>query len=229
MHKKLGIKSWALEDRPREKLLLNGRHALTDAELLAVLLGSGNKNENAVELAKRMLNKADNSLHKIAQWEIADFTQFEGVGEAKAITVISALEIGRRRKDAEIPKRTKITSSKDAYSILHSVMLDLPYEEFWILHLNRANQVLAKEKIGQGGVSGTVADVRIILKSAINKLTSGLILAHNHPSGNLQPSNADKQLTEKIKNACRLLDISLLDHLIITNNSYFSFADNGLL
>ena len=168
-------------------------------------------------------------MNELAQWEISDFTKFEGVGEAKAITVASALEIGRRRKNEELPERPKITSSKEAFNVLHALMIDLPFEEFWILHLNRANQVIAKEKIGQGGVSGTVADVRIILKSAISKLSSGLILAHNHPSGNLQPSPADKQLTQKIKNACQLLDISLLDHLIITNNSYFSFADNGIL
>ncbi len=229
MHRKLGIKNWAEEDRPREKLMRQGRHNLTDAELLAILLGSGNKHENAVELAKRILSVAGNSLHRLAQWDIEHFTRFEGVGEAKAITVISALEIGRRRGSQEIPKRPKITSSKEAFNILQPLLMDLPFEEFWVLHLNRANQVIAKEKISQGGISGTVADVRIILKSAIQKLSSAIILAHNHPSGNLSPSNQDIQLTRKIKEACRLLDITLLDHLIVINTDYFSFADNGKL
>jgi len=229
MHRKLGIKNWAEEDRPREKLMRQGRHNLTDAELLAILLGSGNKHENAVELAKRILSVAGNSLHRLAQWDIEHFTRFEGVGEAKAITVISALEIGRRRGSQEMPKRPKITSSKEAFNILQPLLMDLPFEEFWVLHLNRAHQVIAKEKISQGGISGTVADVRIILKSAIQKLSSAIIVAHNHPSGNLSPSNQDIQLTRKIKEACRLLDITLLDHLIVTNTDYFSFADNGKL
>ncbi len=223
------IKQLSEEDRPREKLMLNGKASLSNAELIAILIGSGNKNESAVQLAQRILSSFDNNLNQIGKLTINDLMKFNGIGEAKAISIIAALELGKRRKEEEPSKRQKITSSKDAFEIMHPLLQDLPHEEFWILLLNRSNSVIEKIKISVGGISGTVADIRLISKPAIEKLASGIILSHNHPSGNKKPSMADENLTKKIKQALDLFEIKLLDHIIVTEADYFSFADEGLL
>lgn len=221
------IKQWAEEDRPREKLMLKGKGALSDAELLAILIGSGTASLSAVDVAKLILQKANNNLNELARFSIKDLKTIKGIGEAKAITIMSALELGRRRKEADTFKKPKITCSQDAYEVIKADLLDLEYEEFWVLLLNRANQVIKKERISAGGVSGTVADPKIIFKKALDELASGIILVHNHPSGNLSPSGADISLTQKVKSGGKLLDISVLDHLIFTNQGFYSFADEG--
>jgi len=223
------IKNWAVEDRPREKMLLRGTESLSDTELLAILIGSGTRDVTAVELSRIVLNFANNNLHELGKLNIGDLTKIKGIGKAKAIIILSALELGRRRNRTDIGPRFKITSSKDVFSYFHTILSDLSHEEFWVLILNRSNQVIEKVRISQGGISGTVIDTRIILKSAIEKLASGLILCHNHPSGNLQPSEADRKITDKIKSAANFMEINLLDHLIIADKHYFSFADEGLL
>ncbi len=228
-HKHLTIKSWAEDDRPREKLVSKGRQALSDAELLAILLASGNRNETAVQLAQRILKENKNSINELAKLQLNDLKKYRGVGEAKAVTIAAALEIGRRRTDEAIDEKTKITSSKSAYTILKSKLSDLPHEEFWILFLNRSNSVIKTECISRGGISGTLVDIRLILKPAIECLASSLVLAHNHPSGNLKPSGEDIHLTKKIKEAAKYLDISIQDHLIIGDQAYLSFADEGIL
>lgn len=225
----LTIKAWAEEDRPREKLLSKGRHSLTDAELIAILIGSGTRKETAVELSKRILNEAENNLNTLGKLSVNDLMKFKGIGEAKAITIVAALELGRRRKESEVIKRDKITSSKDVFDILSPVFQDLPHEEFWVLLLNRSNSVIKRESVSRGGVAGTVVDSKIIFKSAIENLASSIILCHNHPSGNLKPSEADIKLTKKIKEAGTLLDIPVLDHIIITDSAYYSFADEGIM
>jgi len=229
VYKNLAIKDWAVEDRPREKLLSKGLQSLTDVELLAILIGSGQKNESAVEVARKVLNLVENNLNELGKLSIKDFTGVHGIGKTKAITLIAALELGRRRKLSDPKEKFKITSSTDAYLFLSPLAEDLSHEEFRVLYLNRSNQVIDQKKISQGGVSGTVIDVRIILKFAIEGLASSLIISHNHPSGNLQPSNADIQITKKIKEAAKLHDIQLLDHLIIADQHYYSFADEGIL
>jgi DNA repair protein RadC len=225
----LSIKEWAEEDRPREKLLLKGKASLSDAELIAILLGSGTVSMSAVELAKQILHSVNHNLHELAQLTIKDLEKFKGIGEAKAITIVAALELGRRRKNADVQQRSQVESSKDVYEILQADLLDLPYEEFWALYLNRANQVIRKVQISRGGVVGTVADVRLILKHGIELLASGIVLAHNHPSGNLQPSPEDLKLTQKVKEAAQLMNMTLLDHLIIGHQSYFSFVDEDVM
>ena len=225
----LNIKSWAEADRPREKLALKGKNTLSDAELVAILIGSGNKKETAVELSKKILSSIDNDLNKLGKLTLADLIQFNGIGEAKAITIIAALEIGRRRKTSEVIKRPKVKSSKDAYNSIAQVLSDILHEEFWVIYLNRNNEILKQENISKGGVSGTIADSKIIFKRAIEALASAMILCHNHPSGNLKPSNADIQLTDKLKEVGKMLDIPVLDHLIIGEKDYFSFADENLI
>jgi DNA repair protein RadC len=227
--KPLNIKNWSPEDRPREKLLLKGTSALSDAELIAILLGSGTRKISAVELSKKILQGVNNNLHDLAKLSVKDLMKMKGIGEAKAISVIAALELGRRRRDLEADEKPRITSSKDAYEILKGNLLDLPHEEFWILLVNRANRVIKKVQISQGGVAGTIADPKIIFKNALEALASGVIIAHNHPSGNLTASQADIDLTKKLKEGGRLLDIQILDHLIIAGQKYFSFADEGIL
>ena len=226
---KLSIKSWDAADRPREKLSTKGCSALSDSELLAILIGSGSRNESAVELCKRILKSVNNNLNTLGKCTVSDLQKFKGIGEAKAITIVAALELSRRRKAEEPEKRDQITSSKDAYNSIKTYLEDLPHEEFWVLLLNRSNKIISFKKISSGGISGTVADVRIILKYAIELLASSLILCHNHPSGNKQPSQSDIDLTKKISNAAKLIDISVIDHLIVTDNSFFSFADEGIL
>jgi len=223
-----GIRSWAEDDRPREKLLLKGKSTLSDAELIAILIGSGNTEETAVDLAKRILQSLNNNLSELGKLTVKDLMQFKGIGEAKAISIIAALELGRRRKDSEPEKRIKITDSQTAFDVIYPHLGDLNHEEFWVIFLNRANAVIGKQNISKGGVSGTVVDPKVVFKMAVQFPASGIILAHNHPSGNLKPSQADHQLTRKLKEAGKALDIPVLDHLIIGERDYFSFVDEGV-
>jgi DNA repair protein RadC len=225
----LSIKEWAEDDRPREKLLLKGKQALSDAELLAILLGSGSRNETAVQLAQRILKEHNNNLYDLAKLSVSDLQKFKGVGEAKAITIVAALELGRRKKDADTPEQTIVRTSADAYKHIATKLSDLPHEEFWIMLLNRAHKITKTELVSRGGISGTVADVRMMMKTAVENLASAVVLAHNHPSGNTRPSDADIQLTKKVREAAHLFDIQLLDHIIVGENAYFSFTDEGLL
>ncbi|MBD1394860.1 RadC family protein [Mucilaginibacter glaciei] len=226
---KISIKSWAEEDRPREKLSGQGRRALTDAELIAILIGSGSRDESAVELSKRILHHYENDLNKLGKASISELCKFKGIGEAKAISIIAALEIGRRRGDTEIKVLDEVKSSRDGYNIMRRHLVDLNHEEFWLLLIGRSSKVLAKELVSKGGLSGTVADPKIIFHMALQHQASGIIMVHNHPSGNLKPSREDLVLTKKIADAGRMLDINVLDHLIITDSGYFSFGDEGLL
>lgn len=225
----LNIKSWAAEDRPREKLLLKGKAALSDAELIAILLGTGTASMSAVDVAKNILQYVNQDLNELARLTVKDLTKIKGIGEAKAITIVSALELGRRRKEVTTEERPKITNSKDIYDVLKAELLDIPHEAFWIVLLNRANRVIKKHQISQGGVTGTVADPKIIFKIALEELASGVILAHNHPSGNLTASQADIELTKKLKESGKLLEIQVLDHVIFAGKKYMSFADEGLM
>jgi DNA repair protein RadC len=226
---KISIKAWAEEDRPREKLSTQGRRALTDAELIAILIGSGSRTETAVELSKRILHHYDNDLNRLAKASIQELSNFRGIGEAKAISIIAALEIGRRRDDTEIKAVESILSSKDAYNLMRRHLVDLNHEEFWIILLGRASKVLGKELISKGGLSGTVADPKVIFHIALQHQASGIILIHNHPSGNLKPSQLDISLTKRLSEAGRMLDIQILDHLIIDDTGYYSFGDESLL
>ncbi len=229
-YQKLSIKNWAVEDRPREKLLSKGLSSLSNAELIAILIGSGNKNESAVDLSKRILYDVKNNLNQLGKTTIEQLQKkYIGIGEAKAITIIAALELGRRRKLSEIEQKSQIKSSNDVYELMHPVLADLPHEEFWIILLNRANKVITTQKISQGGLSGTVIDTRLIMKAGIDQLASSIILCHNHPSGNKLPSQQDKSITNKLKDAGKTMDIPVLDHIIITDEGYFSFADEGLI
>jgi DNA repair protein RadC len=225
----LNIKSWAVEDRPREKLVLKGKATLSDAELIAILVGTGTASMSAVDVAKSILKTANNDLNELARLTVKDLTKIKGVGEAKAIAIVSALELGRRRKDVSSEERPRITGSKDIFELLKAELLDIHHEAFWIVLLNRANRVIKKHQISQGGVAGTVADPKIIFKIALEELASGIILAHNHPSGNLNASQADIDLTRKLKESGKLLEIQVLDHLIIAGKKYMSFADEGLM
>lgn len=221
------ISKWAEEDRPREKLLLRGKHNLTSAELIAILIGSGSRTESAVELSKRMLASVDNDIDRLALMSIKELTEFKGIGEAKAISIVAAMELAGRRQITKAQKK-KITSSRDIFDLLHHQMRDLNYEQFWVVFMNRANRVLEFEQVSSGGMTGTVADPKIIFNKALAKNACSIIVAHNHPSGNLKPSRADIDLTKKLKSAGQLLDLPLLDHLIITAGGYYSFADEGM-
>lgn len=225
----LTIKNWAEEDRPREKLMLKGKASLSDAELIAIIIGSGTSSLSAVEVAKQILNEVGNDLNMLAKLSVKELMKFKGIGEAKAINIISALELGRRKRDMEITVKLKITCSEDAYKIMRPLLSDLLHEEFWVLLLSRNNTVLKKQQISSGGVSGTVADPKLIFKYALEELASGIILVHNHPSGNTKPSQADMSLTQKMKTAGMALEIAVLDHVIFTDTGYFSFADEGIL
>ena len=227
--KKLSIKSWALDDRPREKMLLKGKESLSDAELMAILISSGNRDESAVDLSKRILKYANNNLNKLSKLSIEELMQFKGIGEAKAIGIVTALELGKRRHFEDKLVLPKITSSSEVMSVMSPVLSDLEHEEFWVLYLNNANKVVSKKQIGKGGLTATLVDVRIIFKKAMELNSVGIIICHNHPSGKLKPSGADIELTNKIKAAASMLDIKLLDHLIISEKTYFSFADEGIL
>lgn len=228
-NKSLSIKAWAEDDRPREKLILKGKTALSDAELIAILIGSGNRNESAVALSKRILNSINNNLNKLGKLSVSDFQKFKGIGEAKAVSIITALELGRRRRLEEALIPPKITSSKAVFEIMQPLIGELQHEEFWIIYVNNSNKVLLKEQSSKGGLTGTLVDVRLVFKKAIDIFATAIILCHNHPSGKLQPSQADKSITQKLKIAGETLDIKVLDHLIITENAYFSFADESLI
>lgn len=223
------IKSWHEADRPREKLLNKGCFALSDAELIAILIGSGSREKSAVDLAKSILSSVGYNLQSLAKLSTEDLMKFKGIGEAKAISIITALELGKRRRLEKALKLKKITSSKSVYELIQPLIGDLKHEEFWVLYLNNANVVLSKQCLSKGGITGTLVDTRLVFKPALSLLATGIILCHNHPSGTLKPSDSDKQLTQKIKNAGLTLDIKVLDHLIITEKTYFSFADEGLL
>jgi len=223
------IKAWNEDDRPREKLMLKGKIALSDAELIAILIGSGSRDESAVSLSQRILASVENNLSELGRTTVTQLMQFKGIGEAKAITIIAALELGRRRRGQEALERKKITSSESVFELLQPILGDLPHEEFWGVYLNNANKVLQTLQLSKGGITGTIVDVRLTLKTALELGAVGIILAHNHPSGTLKPSQADKQLTKKMKLAGESLDIKVLDHLIITEKAYFSFADEQLL
>ena len=225
----LKIKSWAEEDRPREKLLNKGKSVLSEAELIAVLIGSGTRSISAVDLAKTILHHANNNLNSLAKYSVKDLTKFKGIGEAKAISIVSALELGRRRKDTCQEKRIKINSSQNVYDVMKPDLLDQKLEQFWLVLLNRANYILQKIQISLGGISGTVADPKVIFKYALDNHASSIILVHNHPSGNLKPSEADIKLTSKMKDAGKLLEMPILDHLIFTDQGFFSFADQNYL
>ncbi len=229
LHTKMTITDWDEADRPREKLMQQGRQSLSNAELIAILFGSGSRTETAVELSKRILSSSANNLTALGQLSLEELMSFKGIGEAKAISIIAALELGRRRKAEEQPQQVAIKSSRDAYAQLLPLLEDLPHEEFWVLGLSRSNRVLFKKQISKGGVSGTVADIKLIFKAAIEKLASALVIAHNHPSGQLKPSTSDIQLTNKLAETGKIMDIPILDHLIVTNKGYYSFADEGVL
>lgn len=225
----LKIKDWAEEDRPREKLLGKGITSLSDAELIAIIIGSGNAEESAVELARRILQSAQNNLNSLGKFSVSDLMKFKGIGEAKAIGIVSALELGRRRKSNDIPEKQQIQSSNDVFMIFQPMLADIPHEEFWVLLLNRSNRIIEKLRVSQGGVSGTVTDIRLILKPAIEKLASSIILCHNHPSGNIKPSENDISITQKVKEAAKFMDIAVLDHIIVCEKNYYSLADEGAM
>ncbi len=225
----LKITDWAAEDRPREKLIQKGTSSLSDAELLGILISSGTKDKSAVDLGRELLSMANNNLNNLGKLTITDLRKLHGIGPARAVTIAAALELGRRRKLSEAEESIRIKCSKDVADIFQPLLSDLVHEEFWILYLNRSNKVITRMKLSQGGVSGTVTDVRIAMKKAVECLASGIILCHNHPSGNLNPSEADTKITQKIKEAGAFMDIQLLDHLIISEKDYYSFADNGLV
>lgn len=225
----MSIKFLAEDDRPREKFLLKGKSALSDSELLAIILGSGNNEDSAVELARKILSSVDYNWQKLSKLSIKDLMKFKGIGEAKAISVAAALEIGRRKAAQEIPEKEKVTSVNDLYKIFSQYLSDLQTEEFWAIFLNQKNHVIYKTQISKGGISGTLVDVRVIFRIAIEHFATSVVVAHNHPTGNLTPSQPDISITRRIKEAGDLLDIKLLDHLIIGENSFFSFSEQGLL
>jgi len=223
------IKNWSQDDQPREKLRDKGKAALSDAELVAILIGSGSRNESAVDLCKRILASVNNNLNELGKLSLKQLMDFKGIGEAKAISIAAAMELGRRRRGEEALQKMKITSSISVFELMQPVLGELPHEEFWIIYLNNSNKVIQKQQLSKGGITGTLVDVRLVLKMALELGATGIILAHNHPSGTLKPSEADKQITQKLKHAGESLDIKVLDHLIITEKAYFSFADENML
>ena len=222
------ITNWSEDDKPREKLMLKGKSVLSDAELIAILIGSGSRNESAVDLSKRILASVDNNLNALGKLSLSQLMQFRGIGEAKAISIIAALELGRRRRGEDAVELKKITSSKIIFEIMQPILGELPHEEFWIIYMNNSNKVISKSQLSKGGITGTLVDVRIVFKTALEIGATALILCHNHPSGTLIPSDADKQITRKLKVAGDSLEIKVLDHLIVTETSYYSFADEGI-
>ncbi|HSN48104.1 MAG TPA: DNA repair protein RadC [Flavobacterium sp.] len=222
------ITNWSEDDRPREKLMLKGKTALSDAELIAILIGSGSRNESAVGLSKRILASVDNNLNALGKLTIQQLMNFKGIGEAKAISIMAAMELGRRRRAEDAVELKKITSSKMIFELMQPIIGELPHEEFWVLYLNNSNKVLFKSQQGKGGITGTMVDVRLVFKSALELGATALILCHNHPSGTLVASDADKQITRKLKAAGQNMDINVLDHIIITENGFYSFNDEGI-
>ena len=225
----LNIKNWAEEDRPREKLLLKGKAALSDAELIGILIASGTKNKSAIDVAREVLNTVNNDLNALAKLTVKDLMKFTGIGQVKAITIISALELGRRKKETLPGKLAQVSNSKKVYHVIRPHLEDLKHEEFWILILNKQNQVVKKQLISSGGVDGTVADPKMIFHAALQELASSIVLIHNHPSGSLKPSQSDINLTKNLKETGNMLQIPVTDHVIYTDNGYFSFVDEGLL
>ena len=226
--KRLTIREWAEDDRPREKMLRKGSQALSDAELLAILIGSGNRDESAVELSRRIMRECKDNLNELAQLSIADLCKrFKGIGEAKAITIMAALELGKRRKTSEVLERKKIGSSIDLVDLFEPVLVDLPHEEFWVGLLNGANKVIEIRRLTQGGTRQTVVDISMLLKIVLEKSAQAVVVAHNHPSGQNRPSHEDEQITRRIKTGCEAIGISFLDHIIIARGNYYSFADEG--
>lgn len=225
----MSIKFLAEDDRPREKFLLKGKTSLSDSELLAIILGSGNNEDSAVELARKILASVENNWQNLSKLSIKDLMKFKGIGEAKAISVAATLEIGRRKASQETPEKTSISSAKDSYNIFSQHLSDLRTEEFWAIFLNQKNQIVYKTQISKGGISGTLVDVRVLFRIALEHFATSIIVAHNHPSGSLKPSLEDIQITKNIKNAGEILNVTLLDHLIIGDNSFFSFAEESLL
>ncbi|SFS94093.1 DNA repair protein RadC [Zhouia amylolytica] len=223
------IKNWSEDDRPREKLLYKGRSSLSDAELIAILIGSGSRDESAVSLSKRILASTENNLNELGKLSLKKLMDFKGIGAAKAITIAAALELGRRRRTGESLEKKRITNSRTVFELMQPIIGELPHEEFWILYLNNSNKVVYKLQLSKGGITGTLVDVRLVLKHALEIGATCIILVHNHPSGTLRPSEADKQITMKLKVAANCLDIKVLDHLIVTEKMYFSFADEGML
>ena len=222
------ITNWSEDDKPREKLMLKGKSVLSDAELIAILIGSGSRNESAVDLSKKILASVDNNLNALGKLSISQLLVFRGIGEAKAISIIAALELGRRRRGEDAVELKKITSSKIIFEIMQPIIGELPHEEFWIIYMNNSNKVISKSQLSKGGITGTLVDVRIVFKTALEIGATALILCHNHPSGTLIPSDADKQITRKLKLAGDTLEIKVLDHLIVTETGYYSFADEGI-
>ena len=221
------IKNWSEDDRPREKLLKKGIASLSNAELLAIIIGSGSQDEDAVELAKKILMQSGNSLNALGKATIAELKKNKGVGDAKAISIIATMELGRRRNSDEVSEKKQITCSKDVFLLFSPIMSDLPHEEFWVLFLNRSNKIIEMQRLSAGGLSGTTVDVRVIMKMAVERLASGLVLCHNHPSENPVPSTSDRQITQKVKDGGALLDIALIDHVIVAGNQYYSFSDDA--
>jgi DNA repair protein RadC len=228
-YKNFSIKLWAEDDRPREKLLLKGKTSLSDAELIAILISTGTREDTAVGLAKKILLLASNNINELGKFTVNDLKKIKGIGEAKAISIIAALELGRRRKDEQLLKKQQIVTSKDIFDYFNPILSDYKHEEFWILILNRSNKIICSKRISEGGVNGTVADPKIIFKLAIEELGSSIILCHNHPSGNINPSEEDIRLTQKIQNAGKFLDIHVIDHIIIGGGAYYSFNDQGVI
>ena len=223
------ISDWSEEDRPREKLMLKGKEALSNAELIAILIGSGSRKESAVDLSRRILASVDHNLNSLTKLSISQLMNFKGIGEAKAITIISALELGRRQRSEDaLQFKNKVTSSKVVFEIMQPIIGELSHEEFWVLFLNNSNKVISKSQLSKGGITGTIVDVRLVFKLALESGATGLILCHNHPSGSLMPSSADKEITKKLKQAGDNLDVKVLDHLIITETKYYSFVDEGI-
>lgn len=223
------ITHWSEDDKPREKMMLKGKSVLSDAELVAILIGSGSRNESAVALSKRILASVNNNLSSLGKQSLAQLMEFKGIGEAKAITIAAALELGRRRREEDPLELVKVTSSKVMYKEMYPIIGELPHEEFWGVYLNNSNKIIFKAQLSKGGITGTIVDVRLVFKIALEQNAVAIVLAHNHPSGKLQASEADIQVTKKIKNAGLQLDIPVLDHLIVTEHGYFSFADEGIL
>ena len=225
----ISIKKWASDDRPREKLLKKGVQSLSDTELLAIIIGSGTREISAVELARQILSQADNNLTLLGKKSVADLMRLKGIGEAKAVGLVAAFELGRRRNQSEWVEKDQLNSSREVFNYIQPLISDLDHEEFWVVYLNRSNRIIDAQNLSKGGIAGTVIDIRLILRKALEVLASGIIIGHNHPSGNKRPSESDKQITGKLKTASGQMDIKLLDHIIVADNSYFSFADEGLL
>lgn len=228
-HSSFSIKNWSDDDKPREKLVHKGRSVLSNAELIAILIGSGTKNETAVALSKRILASTNNNLNELGKVSIKQLMKFKGIGEAKAVSIAAALEIGRRRQNEKAIVKAQISGSQAVFDLLQPLVADLPHEEFWIVYLNNSNKVIHKAQLSKGGITGTLVDVRLVMKQALELGAVSLILAHNHPSGALKPSEADKKITNKLRKASEAMDIRVLDHVIITQNKYYSFADNNLI